>query len=139
MILVDTSIWVDHLRSGVPQLTTALQESAASALWMPSCSLQQNSPTAPSGRRSVALRTWHRPWQSAQPDGRPQEPDALTVSDCIRGLKTDHWFYRLFQSAPDLIGLRDVRCRSALRAAGIAGPGSLARLDRLEAAPAFAD
>lgn len=25
MILVDTSIWVDHLRSGVPQLTAALQ------------------------------------------------------------------------------------------------------------------
>ena len=28
MILVDTSIWVDHLRSGVQQLTAALQESA---------------------------------------------------------------------------------------------------------------
>ena len=28
MILVDTSIWVDHLRSGLPQLTAALQESA---------------------------------------------------------------------------------------------------------------
>ena len=25
MILVDTSIWVDHLRSGVPQLTAALK------------------------------------------------------------------------------------------------------------------
>jgi predicted nucleic acid-binding protein len=25
VILVDTSIWVDHLRSGVPQLTAALQ------------------------------------------------------------------------------------------------------------------
>lgn len=25
MILVDTSIWVDHLRTGVPQLTAALQ------------------------------------------------------------------------------------------------------------------
>ena len=25
MILVDTSIWVDHLRSGMPQLKTALQ------------------------------------------------------------------------------------------------------------------
>ena len=25
MILVDTSIWVDHLRCGVPQLTAALQ------------------------------------------------------------------------------------------------------------------
>ena len=25
MILVDTSIWVDHLRSGVPRLTAALQ------------------------------------------------------------------------------------------------------------------
>ncbi len=28
MILVDTSIWVDHLRSGLPQLTAALQKSA---------------------------------------------------------------------------------------------------------------
>ncbi len=28
MILVDTSIWVDHLRSDVPQLTAALQECA---------------------------------------------------------------------------------------------------------------
>lgn len=28
MILVDTSIWVDHLRSGQPQLTAALQQSA---------------------------------------------------------------------------------------------------------------
>lgn len=28
MILVDTSIWVDHLRSGMPQLTAALQENA---------------------------------------------------------------------------------------------------------------
>lgn len=27
MILVDTSIWMDHLRSGVPQLTAALQNS----------------------------------------------------------------------------------------------------------------
>ena len=28
MILVDTSIWVDHLRSGEPQLTAALLQSA---------------------------------------------------------------------------------------------------------------
>jgi len=28
VILVDTSIWVDHLRSGLPQLTAALRESA---------------------------------------------------------------------------------------------------------------
>ena len=28
MILVDTSIWVDHLRCGEPQLTAALQECA---------------------------------------------------------------------------------------------------------------
>jgi predicted nucleic acid-binding protein len=28
LILVDTSIWVDHLRSGEPQLTAALQECA---------------------------------------------------------------------------------------------------------------
>ncbi|MFW6732752.1 MAG: type II toxin-antitoxin system VapC family toxin [Synechococcus sp.] len=28
MILVDTSIWVDHLCSGLPQLTAALQKSA---------------------------------------------------------------------------------------------------------------
>ena len=28
MILVDTSVWVDHLRRGVPRLATLLQESA---------------------------------------------------------------------------------------------------------------
>ena len=28
MILVDTTIWVDHLRSGLPQLTAALQKCA---------------------------------------------------------------------------------------------------------------
>lgn len=28
MILVDTSIWVDHLRSGLPRLTAALQAGA---------------------------------------------------------------------------------------------------------------
>ena len=32
------------------------------------------------------------------------------------GLKTDHWFYGLFQSAPDLIALLTGRHISSLRA-----------------------